>query len=233
MRWLRDVTNSSTPVNRGETLFLLGDFQDRLQPPKEAPLWRLLADALESVLSSHPWRVDDKGAIIGQRIDPQLTSDLVDAALHLVQQSCTATTHQASPSPSPRALAGSDGAGAPSESPAITPATVAEQDLDGDLALCAGGFEFRGQPHTLTGRPLDMLRALLAARFRCLGVDELRVALAIDDVAVSFPEQVVKDSAKDLRRALRQAVESAGLSCDDPLPSQGKGKSLSYRLSLP
>jgi hypothetical protein len=43
----------------------------------------------------------------------------------------------------------------------------------------------------------------------------------------------VKDVANDLRAALREAVKAAGLSCENPLLSIGRGKDLTYTLTLP
>jgi hypothetical protein len=55
----------------------------------------------------------------------------------------------------------------------------------------------------------------------------------VDNEAVTFPDQVIRDTAKRLRTALRKAAEDAGLPCpQDALPSTGKGGHLSYRLVL-
>jgi hypothetical protein len=101
------------------------------------------------------------------------------------------------------------------------------------VELVPAGFAYRGRIHTLTGRQLAMLRALVQARHHRSGLDELRDAMGVDDEAVNYPEQVVKDTATELRKALLGAVQKAGLSCKDPLPSIGRGKDLVYTLELP
>jgi hypothetical protein len=103
----------------------------------------------------------------------------------------------------------------------------------GPLELIDGGFAFRGRDFSLSGRPLAMLRELLAARHRRMTATGLASAMGVDPDAVTYPEQVVRDTAAALRCALRLAVEEADLSCEDPLPSHGRGQDLTYQLSLP
>jgi hypothetical protein len=101
------------------------------------------------------------------------------------------------------------------------------------LELIAGGFIFRAKTHELSGRPRAMLAALLNTDNRRMTAEELREVLAIDDDAVNFPEQVVKDTAIKLRKALKRAALESGLSCENPLRSNGKGKDLTYILDMP
>jgi hypothetical protein len=101
------------------------------------------------------------------------------------------------------------------------------------LELVAGGFIFRAKTHELSGRPRAMLAALLDTDNRRMTAEELREALAIDDDAVNFPEQVVKDTAIKLRKALKSAALESGLSCENPLRSNGKGRDLTYILDMP
>lgn len=101
------------------------------------------------------------------------------------------------------------------------------------IELIPGGFVYRGKQHELTGRPRDMLKALLQAPYFRRTASDLCKDMGVDDEAVTFPEQVVRDTAKESRAALRHAVQAVGLSCDNPLPSGGRGKDLYYRLALP
>jgi hypothetical protein len=101
----------------------------------------------------------------------------------------------------------------------------------GPIALVPGGYTLGGRTYSLTGRPLALLRALLAAPGWCATAEQLRTALGVDDDQVTYPEQVIRDAAGDLRASLRRA---AGLGKDqDPLPSTGRGAELSYQLHLP
>jgi hypothetical protein len=100
------------------------------------------------------------------------------------------------------------------------------------IELVPGGFSFKGKVHDLTGKPRDMLSALLQARFHRCTVDQLRAAIRVDDDAVNFPEEVVKDTAKILRQALKAARKAAHLSVKNPLPSSGRGKDLTYILEM-
>jgi hypothetical protein len=100
------------------------------------------------------------------------------------------------------------------------------------LELAAGGFTYRGRVYDLSGRPYEMLAALLASHWHRMTTPQLVDALKATDTA-TYPEQVVKDTARKLRQALKAAVESAGLSCPDPLPSKGEGKHLTYCLEVP
>ena len=101
------------------------------------------------------------------------------------------------------------------------------------LTLISAGFVYRGKVHNLAGKPLKMLEALLASRWKRCSVADLIRDLEIDEDEVEFPEQAVKDTARKLRKALRRAVEAAGLSTANPLPSEGRGADLTYRLALP
>jgi hypothetical protein len=76
-----------------------------------------------------------------------------------------------------------------------------------------------------------MLGALLSSRGLCASAEALQDGMGIEDA--TFPKQVVQDAASKLRDALRKAVESAGLVCENPLPSMGKGRDLAYHLRLP
>src|SRR5206468_2474146 len=66
--------------------------------------------------------------------------------------------------------------------------------LAGRLELVPGGFAYRGKVHELTGKPRDMLAALQISRDRRCTALELREAIHVDDEAVTYPEQVVKDT---------------------------------------
>jgi hypothetical protein len=101
-------------------------------------------------------------------------------------------------------------------------------DHDTSLQLVAGGFEYGGKVFNLTGRPLQLLEALLNAKHRRATVDQLRDKMGINDAAVEYPVQVVKDTASELRKVLKDATK-----CEDPLPSVGKAASLAYYLNLP
>jgi hypothetical protein len=101
------------------------------------------------------------------------------------------------------------------------------------LTILPGGFRYAGRRHDLTGRPLDMLRALLESTDGSLTADELRVKMRVSDESVDYPEQVVRDTARRLRRALRRACAAAGRPCADPLPSTGRRDDLTYRLAMP
>jgi hypothetical protein len=101
------------------------------------------------------------------------------------------------------------------------------------LECVSAGFHYRGHFLDLCGRPLAMLCALHKARHNRLSADQLREAMKVDDEVVNDPDQVIRDTAYKLRRALREAVARAGRTCSDPLPPIGRGKDLTYKLDLP
>jgi hypothetical protein len=111
----------------------------------------------------------------------------------------------------------------------VQPAPATNQGL----LLIDGGFSYRGRPYDLTGRPRALLSVILSSEYRRCSADRLRELMGINDEMVERPEQVVRDAAKDLRATLRQAVQEAGLTCDDPLPSIGRGSDLTYILIMP
>jgi hypothetical protein len=115
---------------------------------------------------------------------------------------------------------------------AVQPSEVAEAS-SGDIEIIPGGFSYRGSKNDLTGRPLAMLRELRNAPDRRLTGDMLRSRMNINDEFVNSPERVIRDTAKNLRKRLKKAIRDAGLHCDDPLPSVGRGADLTYRLNMP
>jgi hypothetical protein len=76
-----------------------------------------------------------------------------------------------------------------------------------------------------------MLEVLLASRGYSATVEDLERGMHIE--GITFAKQAVMDAASDLRAALRGAVKSAGLICENPLPSMDRGRNLAYRLDLP
>jgi hypothetical protein len=104
--------------------------------------------------------------------------------------------------------------------------------VSGRLKVVPGGFSYRGRTHNLVGRPLAMLVALLGSPLRRLGVDELRSAMGIDDEAVMWPDQVIRDTAAKLRKALKRAASEVGLATDHPLTRVGRGADLTYELRM-
>jgi hypothetical protein len=102
------------------------------------------------------------------------------------------------------------------------------------VTIIPGGFRYKNKNFSLTaGRLFDMLRALVESPHERLTSRELLEALKVDNESVTYPEQIIKDTAKKLRRALRQAVRKVGLKCADPLPHIGKGQNLAYELAMP
>jgi hypothetical protein len=101
------------------------------------------------------------------------------------------------------------------------------------LMLAPGGFSWGDKHHTLVGRPLDMLRVLLESPNYTATADQLRQKMGVNDECTTYPEQVIKNTASELRKQLRKAARAAGLICpENPLPSTGRGKDLTYRLNL-
>jgi hypothetical protein len=117
------------------------------------------------------------------------------------------------------------------------------QALD-DLAACLeektpieivpAGFRLDGgKVENLAGKPLAMLKVLLATSDGRLKAKDIRARVWPNNVLTN-PEQAVKDTAKKLRQALRQALRRLGVRAPgDPLPSAGRGQELTYRLCLP
>jgi hypothetical protein len=101
------------------------------------------------------------------------------------------------------------------------------------IELIPGGFVYKGKQHDLTGKPRAMLEALLNSHFRRSEESDLYKVLDINPDAVEHDRQVILDTAKKLRAALRKAAEDAGIKCENPLPSTGKKKDLTYRLAMP
>jgi hypothetical protein len=108
--------------------------------------------------------------------------------------------------------------------------TLTDRAPNAALKLAPGGFAYRGKVFKLTGRPLDVLKAIMVSRYGRCTASELRVALGVDEDAVTYPEQVVKDAAAKLRASLTSA---AGTQSGKPLLSEGRGKDLTYILNLP
>src|SRR5262249_10767906 len=117
-----------------------------------------------------------------------------------------------------------EGAGLPGTQVVVSGTAVIE--------LADGGFALHGAFFPLTGRPLAMLRVLLKSFHRSATADHLREEMKINDQEVTYPEQVILDTASKLRAALTEAARAAGLEVKNPLPSVGSGEDLTYRLGL-
>jgi hypothetical protein len=111
--------------------------------------------------------------------------------------------------------------------------TFANDSPENGVMLVDGGFEYGGKFHSLKGRPLQMLNAILHAPNNRMTREKLRNAMEVDDQAVTYPDQVISDTAGKLRSALRRAIADAGRDCKDPFPSTGRGADLTYSLSMP
>ena len=105
------------------------------------------------------------------------------------------------------------------------------------FALVPGGFRWRGgKRQELRSKPLEMLRLLLATSDCRRLATSLRDAIWDDEVTPIDTDQAVKDTATDLREALRKAIRAAGLQPGRsplPLPSSGKLKDLTYTIVMP
>jgi hypothetical protein len=101
-----------------------------------------------------------------------------------------------------------------------------------ELTLIPGGYSLAGRHYRLTGKAVAMLKALLEEKqHRCLA-SALAKELEVDPDAVTYPEQVLRDTAKKLRASLRRAANEVGLTTDNPLPSTGRGADLAYSLAI-
>jgi hypothetical protein len=101
------------------------------------------------------------------------------------------------------------------------------------LRILPEGFVYQEKTYRLTGKPLAMLRELLAANDHCLSARQLQAAVCPDEELPASAEQAVRDTVRKLRKALWIVVRNAGQRPSNHLPSAGKGENLSYRLSLP
>ena len=108
------------------------------------------------------------------------------------------------------------------------------------IEIVPGGFKlWGGKKHELVGKPLDILRELLAAPGYCCTLDALRSAVwPNDESAIAYPDQAVRDNTSTLRITLRNAMKSQGVSFSGasdraPVLSTGRGKHLSYGLVIP
>jgi hypothetical protein len=107
------------------------------------------------------------------------------------------------------------------------------EEETGPLELLPNGFAYMGKDYRLTGRPRQILEALLKAPHQKRYARELCKDLQIDEDSVDYPEQVIRDATTDLRKMLRTAIQDAGQNHEQPLPSSGRGTSLAYQLDLP
>lgn len=99
-----------------------------------------------------------------------------------------------------------------------------------ELRLIPEGFSFHGKKHRLTGRPYQLLEALLKSRTKSARVGDLCSAMGIEPVDVDYPEQVVKDAAAKLKKALNKATKKAGTSTE-LFTSTGRGGQLAYSIA--
>jgi hypothetical protein len=129
------------------------------------------------------------------------------------------------------AMGGGGGGPSAEEVPPEEGVAGASEGETEEIELVDGGFALRGKFCPLAGRPLTMLRVLVDSPHRSAKADRLREEMGVNDEKVEYPEQVIRDTAKILRKALKKA---GGLSRKkNPLPHSGRGEDLAYRLNLP
>jgi hypothetical protein len=103
---------------------------------------------------------------------------------------------------------------------------------DNRLIFLPGGFVYRGQHTALKGRPRQVLEALDRAPAKT-GTAAYLMDNIWKDAAVE--EDTVRTAVSDARKALRQAMQAAGVDGPgDPLPAVDRGTGrLAWRLNLP
>jgi DNA-binding response OmpR family regulator len=99
------------------------------------------------------------------------------------------------------------------------------------LAFGAGKFTYRGHTERLTGKPLQILKALWEAKDHTLTRDALREKIWPE----SLPENNTIDSTVlRARNAMRKALVAVHGKCEnDPIKGQDKGAPYAWELCLP
>jgi hypothetical protein len=102
------------------------------------------------------------------------------------------------------------------------------------LRIVDGGFEVKDDFHGLAGRPRQMFDLLVSAHKQRMLASRLRDGMELEKAGVSFPDQVVKDTAAELRAILRSALGwgKGRRPNRAPLLSHGKGPDLTYHLDV-
>ncbi|MCI0464602.1 MAG: hypothetical protein L0Z62_47335 [Gemmataceae bacterium] len=103
---------------------------------------------------------------------------------------------------------------------------------DTGLTFLPGAFVYRGHQEPLSGKPLEVLRALHQARAQTLTLTELRNMIWADSVT---GDETIRCAVLAARKALRQAMKAVGVQDPaDPIPVVDRGtKRTAWRLNLP
>jgi DNA-binding winged helix-turn-helix (wHTH) protein len=94
------------------------------------------------------------------------------------------------------------------------------------LEIIEGGFIYQGKDHKLSGKPLQVLREFLGAKYYRQSAADLQKAVWKD---AETGLETIKNAVSDVRKALRQA----GIGTNDPIPCVDRGANLAWRLELP
>jgi hypothetical protein len=120
--------------------------------------------------------------------------------------------------------------------PAICSITSSTQDDNDDggakLTFYPGGFSYRGVRQRLSGKPLQILEALNAARDKTLPLRALQERIWDDREA---GQETIRSAVATARKVLRAAIKQAGGDDRiDPLPVVDRGSDrTAWHLSLP
>lgn len=103
---------------------------------------------------------------------------------------------------------------------------------DKRVTFLPGAFLYRGHRQPLSGKPLEVLKALYEAQGKTLTLAALRDKVWTDSIT---GEETIRSAVKAVRKAVRQAIEAVGAEGPaDPVPAVDRGTNrTAWRLELP
>jgi hypothetical protein len=104
--------------------------------------------------------------------------------------------------------------------------------IPGEIELIPGGFIYRGVQMDLSGKPWEVLKALVESRLKRLSSQQLLKTIWWED-SMNASDQNVKDAVSEARTVLQAAMRKAGVrKPKDPLRCVDKGSNLAWALEL-
>ncbi len=97
------------------------------------------------------------------------------------------------------------------------------------VEIIEGGFVYRKKTFNLSGKPLQILQALISAKDFRISAQDLQQTIW-EDTETGL--ETVRNAVSDARKALRDAAKSQGVELKDPIPCVDRGKNLAWSLDL-
>ena len=110
------------------------------------------------------------------------------------------------------------------------PTDVSQVVSSAQMDFVEGAFVLNGKQYDLSGKPLEMLRAVAESHGGRCRADSMLVTVWSESLVDG---STIRSTAARVRKMLRRALADQGQDVGNPFPRIGRGRDLAYKLDLP